>query len=342
MRTVLSKTKLGGIPAVLYGNGYAAHLIVERLLRRSHAGYVPALILDNDGGGSDMYRGIPVIHDMSLGPVIVKKFKIRMAIVAMPELDSKEITHLLNNSVSAFRYTVIVPDFFNITNIWMSVRDFDGILGFVTSHRLKMFWNLGVKRILDLMLTVLGGLVILPVLLVIALLIKITSPGPVLYGQTRIGQNSRRFKAWKFRSMVIDSEERLKKLLDSDPEIRAEWDANYKLKDDPRITKVGKILRKLSFDEFPQLLNVLKGEMSLVGPRPIIDAEVEKYGEDFKRIFSVKPGMTGLWQISGRSDTDYGERVAYDTYYMQSWSIWLDLWILYKTFGVVVRGKGAY
>jgi lipopolysaccharide/colanic/teichoic acid biosynthesis glycosyltransferase len=114
------------------------------------------------------------------------------------------------------------------------------------------------------------------------------------------------------------------------------------LKDDPRITKIGKVLRKLSFDELPQLLNVLKGEMSLVGPRPIVQEEVARYGEDFNRIFSVKPGITGLWQVSGRSNADYSERIFFDTYYLQSWSIWLDLWILYRTVGVVLKGKGAY
>ncbi|MDR0706981.1 MAG: exopolysaccharide biosynthesis polyprenyl glycosylphosphotransferase, partial [Treponema sp.] len=299
-------------------------------------------ILDNDKRGNDMYAGVPVIHDISVGRAIVKKFKIRMAIVAMPLPDNKETAYALNKSLSAFRYTVIVPDFFNIANIWMKVRDFDGILGFVTSHKLKMFWNLGVKRIIDVALTLIGGAVILPFLLVIAALIKISSPGHVLYGHTRVGQNGKPFTAWKFRSMKADAKERLQKLLDSDPAIREEWEMNHKLKDDPRVTAIGKMLRKFSLDEFPQLINVLKGEMSLVGPRPIVEAEAAKYGEDFERIFSVKPGMTGLWQVSGRSDTDYAERVAYDTYYMRSWSIWLDVWILYKTIGVVLRGKGAY
>jgi lipopolysaccharide/colanic/teichoic acid biosynthesis glycosyltransferase len=141
--------------------------------------------------------------------------------------------------------------------------------------------------------------------------------------------------------MVMDAQERLRVML-QDPKIREEWEISQKLKDDPRITPVGRFLRRTSFDEFPQLINVLTGEMSLVGPRPITKEEIKKYGEDFIRIFSAKPGMTGLWQVSGRSDTDYHDRVAYDTYYLQSWSIWLDLWVLYKTFGVVIKGKGAY
>jgi Undecaprenyl-phosphate galactose phosphotransferase WbaP len=339
---ILNKSRLGGIPAVIYGGGKTGRLIVDRLLNNKKTGYLPVLILDDNPAAGDFYRDVPIIHDTGAGPEIVKRLNVKMAIVAMPELGQKEVTRLLNYSVSAFRYNVLIPDFFSATNIWMSVRDFDGILGFVTSHNLKMFWNLGIKRFMDLCIVIAGGTIILPFLLLIALLIKIRSPGPVLYGQMRLGINGTRFKAYKFRSMAVDAEERLQAILVSDPRLREEWEANHKLRNDPRITGIGKFLRRTSFDEFPQLINVLKGEMSLVGPRPIVDDEVEKYGEDFNRIFSVKPGITGFWQISGRSDTDYAERISFDTYYLQSWSVWLDLWVLLKTFGVVLRGKGAY
>ncbi|MDR0389940.1 MAG: undecaprenyl-phosphate galactose phosphotransferase WbaP [Spirochaetaceae bacterium] len=343
MRILLHKTRLGGIPAVIYGNGNTSHILVERLIKKQTAGYVPILILDDAEESPDDYHGIPVIHDITIGPEIVKRYNIKMAIVAMPaETDQKKLVKLLKTSISAFRYSVLIPDFFHVTDIWVTVLDFDGILGLATSHKLKMFWNLGIKRFMDISITVLGGILILPILLIIALLVKLSSPGPVLYGHRRIGINGRHFKAYKFRSMVVDADERLKALLESDPQKRSEWEANHKLKNDPRITAIGKLLRRTSFDEFPQLINILKGEMSLVGPRPIVDDEIEKYGEDFARIFSVKPGLTGLWQVSGRSDTDYGERVFYDTYYLQSWSVWLDLWIFYKTIGVVLRGKGAY
>jgi Undecaprenyl-phosphate galactose phosphotransferase WbaP len=340
--TILSRTGIGGIPAVIYGSGSTGRLVTDRLLNSKRTGYIPVLILDNTVESGENYRGIPIIHDTSIGPEIVEQFKIRMAIVAMPELSQDDLTHLLNYSVSAFRYSVLIPDFFNITNIWMSVRDFDGILGFVASHKLKMSWNLAIKRLLDLAIVIIGGLIILPLLIVIALLVKLSSPGPVLYRHRRLGKSGKYFNAYKFRSMFLDSQDALEKLLAQSPGLRAEWEANHKLKDDPRVTLVGKFLRRTSFDEFPQLINVLKGEMSLVGPRPIVDGEVEKYGKDFDRIFSVKPGLTGLWQVSGRSDTDYTERVAFDTYYLQSWSVWLDLWVLLKTFGVVIKGKGAY
>jgi Undecaprenyl-phosphate galactose phosphotransferase WbaP len=339
--SVLRWFKVKGVPAVVFGSGATGRLIVDRLLENRRIGYVPALILDDNSGSGDDYNGVPIIHDTALGPEIVKRFNIKMAIIAMPELEGEPFSHMLNYSLAPFRYNVLIPDFFSSANIWMSVRDFDGVLGLATSHRLKMFWNLGIKRFCDLSIVIIGGIIILPFLLLIALLIKLTSPGPVLYKHNRLGLNGKPLGLYKFRSMVMDSGERLEKMLE-DPDIRKEWETNHKLKDDPRITIIGKFLRRTSLDEFPQIINVLKGEMSLIGPRPITGEEIKKYGEDFSRIFSVKPGMTGLWQVSGRSDTDYPERVAYDTYYLQSWSIWLDLWIIFKTLGVVLRGKGAY
>ena len=338
----LRKSKLGGIAAVIYGSGITGRLIVDRLLDSNKAGYLPVLILDDENRGIEEYRGIPIIHDTSLGPEIAKRFKIRMAIVAMPELDTNKLKHLLNSSVSAFRYNALVPNFFNNTNIWMSVRDFDGVLSLVTSYQLKMSWNLGIKRLMELFIVITGGIVVLPFLLIIALLVKISSPGPVIYKHKRLGMNGEHFYVYKFRSMVINADQRLKQIIDSDPAVKKEWEESHKLQKDPRITGIGRFLRRSSIDEFPQLINIIKGEMSLVGPRPIVDSEVERYGEDYKRIFSIKPGLTGLWQVSGRSNTNYAERVAYDTYYLQSWSVWLDLWVLYKTFGVVIRGRGAY
>ncbi|MDR0636823.1 MAG: undecaprenyl-phosphate galactose phosphotransferase WbaP [Treponema sp.] len=341
MHYVLRKRRWGGIPAVIYGSGALGKLVIDRLLDSVKIGYVPVLIL-SEQSEVNTYREVPVLHDISLGPELVRRYNIKMAIVAMQDIGEQELTRLLNYSVSAFRYNVLIPDFFRATNIWMTVRDFDGLLGFVTSHRLKMDWNLAMKRFMDISITIIGGLVILPILLILALLVKVSSPGPVLYGHKRLGCNGKPFKAYKFRSMVIDAEARLQKLLAENPAMREEWEASHKIKNDPRVTNIGRFLRRTSLDEFPQLINVLKGEMSLVGPRPIVEDEVPKYGEDFKRIFSVKPGLSGLWQVSGRSDTDYNERVLFDTYYLQSWSVWLDMWILYQTIVAVIRGRGAY
>jgi len=339
---LLHKTKLGGIPTVIYGCGSTGKLVADCLLGSIRSGYVPVLFLDDNIQGEDEYRGIPVIHDMSAGPEVVKRYNIKMAIVAMPELSSQKLKLLLNSSVSAFRYNVIIPNFFNISNIWMSVRDFSGVLGIETSNKLRLFWNLAIKRFLDLFIVIISGILLLPFFLLAALIIKINSPGPVLYKQKRLGRNGKYFYTYKFRSMVIDAEQRLQKILETDSALKKEWEDNQKLHNDPRITSIGRIIRRTSIDEFPQFINILKGEMSLVGPRPIVDDEVKKYGEDYDRISSIKPGLTGLWQVSGRSNINYQDRVAYDTYYLQSWSVWLDLWIIFKTFGVMLFGRGAY
>jgi Undecaprenyl-phosphate galactose phosphotransferase WbaP len=195
---------------------------------------------------------------------------------------------------------------------------------------------------MDLGIGLIAGIIALPFSLIIALIIKATSPGPVFYGHVRIGRGGKKFKLLKVRSMVVDADRRVDELLAAHPEYRKEWEENRKIKDDPRITSFGKFLRKTSLDELPQIVNVLRGEMSLVGPRPVTDEERVNYGDDFDRIFSVRPGISGLWQVSGRSQTSYTERITFDSYYMQSWSIWLDLWVLYKTIGVVLRGKGAW
>jgi len=338
----LHKTKLGGIPTVIYGSGKTGKLVVDCLLGSIRTGYAPVLILDDNPLGDDEYKGIPIIHDFLAGHEIVKRYNIKMAIVAMPSIDSKKLKQLQNTSVRYFRYNVLIPNFYNISSIWMSVRDFSGVLGIDTSNKLNMPVNLAIKRLMDIFVVIFGGILILPFLLFIALLIKINSPGSVLYKQERLGINGKRFYAYKFRTMVTDADKILQDLLETNPDLRKEWEENQKLHNDPRITSIGKLLRRTSIDEFPQLINILKGEMSLVGPRPIVDNEVEKYGDDYNRVFSVKPGLTGLWQVSGRSDANYLDRVAYDIYYQQSWSVWLDLWIIFKTFGVVIIGKGAY
>ncbi|MFK9858162.1 sugar transferase, partial [Klebsiella pneumoniae] len=166
--------------------------------------------------------------------------------------------------------------------------------------------------------------------------------GPAIYGHERIGKGGRSFKCLKFRSMVTNSKEVLEELLRSNPEARKEWNETFKLKEDPRITNIGKFLRKTSLDELPQLFNVLKGEMSLVGPRPIITAELERYSDEVDYYLLSKPGMTGLWQVSGRSDVDYETRVYLDAWYVKNWSMWNDIAILFKTIGVVLKKDGAY
>ena len=199
------------------------------------------------------------------------------------------------------------------------------------------------KTVFDYSLTAVGTVCISPLLVYIAYRIKKEDPGPVFFAHERIGKDGKPFPCYKFRSMVVNSKEMLEKYLAEKSDARAEWERDFKLKDDPRITPIGKVLRRTSLDELPQIFNVLRGEMSLVGPRPVIQEELDKYyGETAKLYASVKPGITGLWQVSGRSDLGYDQRVALDAEYIKHRSFWGDVVILWKTIGVVLMKKGAY
>lgn len=197
------------------------------------------------------------------------------------------------------------------------------------------------KRGFDIMVSFLLILLLSPVLAYIGWKVSRDGGSPI-YGHERIGLKGRKFKCLKFRSMIINSKEVLDNLLATNTEARAEWEKDFKLKNDPRITPIGHFIRKTSLDELPQLWNVLKGEMSLVGPRPVVEAELERYGDDVDYYFMTKPGMTGLWQVSGRNDTDYATRVYLDAWYVKNWSLWYDIAILFKTVGVVLNRDGAY
>jgi len=198
------------------------------------------------------------------------------------------------------------------------------------------------KRVFDVMLVALLGLLALLPGVLIALAIVIDSRGPVFFAHWRVGSARRTFRLWKFRSMVRDADALLERYLRQHPERASEWERTHKLRDDPRVTRVGRFLRKTSLDELPQLWNVLCGDMSMVGPRPIVAAEAAKYGPAFGLYSQVLPGLTGLWQVSGRNDTHYSRLVELDCHYIRNWSAARDLEILIKTAGVIVRGRGAY
>lgn len=197
------------------------------------------------------------------------------------------------------------------------------------------------KRIVDITLAATALVFLSPIMLTVALIIKLHDGGNAIFVQRRIGVNGKQFNCYKFRSMVVDAQERLEHLLATDPAAKAEWEATQKLENDPRITALGRFLRKSSLDELPQLVNILKGEMSVVGPRPIVSNEIVKYGQYFDYYRDVRPGLTGLWQISGRSDTTYDERVALDVEYVKEWSFMNDIKIIALTVPAIVLSKGA-
>lgn len=200
-----------------------------------------------------------------------------------------------------------------------------------------------VKRLVDIIGGIVGLIILIP-MTIILFIVKVfmkENDGSIFYKQIRVGKNEKKFKVYKYRSMCINADEKLKEYLKENESARKEFKKYHKLKNDPRITKVGKVLRATSLDEFPQLINVLKGEMSLVGPRPITDEEVEAYGELKNKFLSVKPGLTGYWQVNGRSNTEYEDRIKMELYYVDNASLLLDLKILLKTFVAVIKKEGA-
>lgn len=195
------------------------------------------------------------------------------------------------------------------------------------------------KRFLDIVLSAVGLVVLIPVFLVIAIVIKSDSKGKVIYRHNRLGKDGRIIKIYKFRTMIENADEAYHEFT---PEQKAEFEKHFKLENDPRITRAGKFLRTSSLDELPQLLNILKGELSIVGPRPVVEPELAKFGENAKTLLSVRPGLTGNWQVNGRNDITYADRINMDMYYIENQSFWLDLKIIIKTFAVVVKKNGAY
>lgn len=200
------------------------------------------------------------------------------------------------------------------------------------------------KRLFDIVFSLLVLILFSPVYLLLGLLIAFSSDGPIFYIQERVGKNYKPFNCIKFRTMVTNADEVLVQIMETSPHLRDEFETTFKLKHDPRITKIGRFLRITSLDEFPQFWNVLKGDMSVVGPRPLVEEELPKYGCYIDQILTIRPGITGLWQVSGRNDIPYPRRIQIDLHYVKFRNFWLDLWIIFKTIGVVVipKNNGAY
>lgn len=328
----------------IIGSGVNAHEAYKAISSERNLGLKIIGFIYSDGGVSagDNIDGIPVsLNELKWLDNIGTKTQFIVA-VESHQGDMRN-AWLRNFMIKGFRYVSVIP-----TLRGMPLDSTD--MSFIFSHEVMIFrvqqnlakWSSRlIKRVFDIA----GSLAIIamlsPILFYISRKVK-KDGGPAIYGHERIGKGGKPFKCLKFRSMVINSKEVLEHLLDNDPEAKKEWEATFKLKNDPRITKIGKFLRRTSLDELPQLFNVLKGEMSLVGPRPIITAELERYNDEVDYYLLSKPGMTGLWQVSGRSDVDYETRVYLDAWYVKNWSMWNDIAILFKTIAVVLRKDGAY
>lgn len=334
-RHIFGKFHFYGVPAVIYCTGDSADEVVRRLRNRPELGYKPAVIIDSNATECSMNGEIPVFPDSAEILKTIRQLNIKVAIICNFKGNRKPL-------LTSYRYTINISHHQDIFTSSMHLRDLGGILGFSATHNLTKRLNLFIKRIIDIFLCLIAAIIVIPVSIVLAIGVKISSPGPVFFGHKRVGKNGKIIKCWKFRSMFKNSQEMLEKILTEDPVRKAEWEKDRKFLDDPRVTSFGKFLRKTSLDELPQLWNIFVGEMSFVGPRPVTNDELDKYGDNSEYVLSVTPGLSGMWQISGRSDTGYEERITLDTYYIQNWSVWLDIWIIIKTVWVVINGKGAY
>jgi Undecaprenyl-phosphate galactose phosphotransferase WbaP len=265
-------------------------------------------------------------------------------VIALPEHDKSALNALVTRLQHKAASVLYFPDYAGMAVIGTELRHFFQTQAFALEikNNLAEPFNRFTKKAFDYIVGGMLSLLLLIPLAVIALLIRISSPGPPIYRHTRVGRAGRPFLCYKFRTMYRDAEERLKVILQEDPEARLEWEEFRKLKDDPRITPIGRFLRKTSLDELPQILNILRGEMSLVGPRPVTQEEIDKYYKDSAELcFSVLPGITGLWQVSGRSNTSFDYRISLDSWYVRNWNLWLDIVILLKTVIVVAKKEGA-
>ncbi|HHS9487738.1 TPA: undecaprenyl-phosphate galactose phosphotransferase WbaP [Raoultella ornithinolytica] len=295
--------------------------------------------------------GIPAGMSIDNIPVINNDFEwllskdTKTQFIVAVESNQSEMRNawLRNLMIKGYRYVSVIPTLrgMPLDSTDMSFIFSHEVMIFRVQHNLAKFSSRALKRIFDILGSTTIIMMLSPLLLYICCKVK-KDGGPAIYGHERIGKGGRSFKCLKFRSMVTNSKDVLEELLKNDKEAREEWEATFKLKNDPRITSIGAFLRRTSLDELPQLFNVLKGEMSLVGPRPIITAELARYNDEVEYYLLSKPGMTGLWQVSGRSDVDYETRVYLDAWYVKNWSMWNDIAILFKTISVVLRKDGAY
>lgn len=328
----------------IIGSGENAKEAYKAISSERNLGLAVIGFISSPGGESagETIDGITVLPD-DLNWLITKDTKTQFIVAVESHQSEIRNTWLRNFMIKGYRFVSVIP-----TLRGMPLDSTD--MSFIFSHEVMIFrvqqnlakWSSRVlKRIFDIIGSLSIIIILSPMLVYISRKVK-KDGGPSIYGHERIGKGGKSFKCLKFRSMVINSKEVLEELLACDLEARKEWDATFKLKNDPRITKIGSFLRRTSLDELPQLFNVLKGEMSLVGPRPIINAELERYNDEVDYYLLSKPGMTGLWQVSGRSDVDYETRVYLDAWYVKNWSMWNDIAILFKTIGVVLKKDGAY
>lgn len=314
--------------------------IASQLHTNRKAGvWIAGVVDDTLEPGSELLPKVPVLGPMDFIESMVEYLQVHEIIVATTAVPREKLLHLFQTFSTNDKVTIrLSSGLYEMLTTGVEVTDV-GNVPLLSINKMRLTGTeVIIKRVLDVFISIGALLLLWPVMLIMAIAIKLDSSGPVFYKREVVGAGGKIFHAWKFRTMYSDADARLAR----DPELRRKFESNFKLKDDPRVTHVGKFLRKTSLDELPQLFNVLMGQMSLVGPRMITKAEQDRYGKWQINLFTVKPGITGLWQVSGRSDVSYQERVTLDMHYIRNYSIWSDIYLLWLTIPAVLRSKGAY
>ncbi len=328
------------VPALIVGADEEARMVAAQIRSSPISGMVLVGVVDAElPRGREVLPGLPVIGTLADLPRLIEHLGVREVIVSASALPRESLVELFR--AFAFHPHVnlrLSSGLYELLATGTEIREVMGVpLLYWRRLRLSPLEQF-LKAVLDYTVASIALLLLIPLLLLIAVAIRLDSPGPVLYRRRVVGLGGKLFDAFKFRTMVVNAEA----LLEQDPALKEAFRQNYKLREDPRVTRVGRFLRRWSLDELPQLLNVLRGEMSLVGPRMLTPEEISRYGRWALNLLTVKPGITGLWQVSGRADLPYSERVRLDLFYIRNYSLWLDLAILAQTIPAVLRKRGAY
>ena len=324
---------------LIVGANEEGQAIAMQLNGNSKAGIRIVGFVDNEFGANNEHTlGVPVLGTVDAVTMLVEQYNVQEIIVASTAISRKNLLDLFQSLDSTNIPIRLSSGLYELITTGVEVQEF-GNVPLLTVNKVRLTGaDMIFKRVLDIVGAICALFIFLPIMAIIAIAIKLDSHGPILYRRRVVGVGGKPFDAFKFRSMCVDADERLAR----DPKLHRQFQANYKLKDDPRVTSIGQILRDKSLDELPQLFNVLMGQMSLVGPRMITEPERARYGKWGMNLGTVKPGMTGLWQVSGRSDVGYDERVRLDMHYIRNYSIWFDLYLLWLTIPAVLKKRGAY
>jgi len=351
----LKEVGLWGRPVMIFGSGQNEGRVrghVATLLQgKWELGYDPVAVFNchltrlaptRPDTIKQSHESSPWEETLANAADLARRQGVDTAVLAMPHTRREQLAEIIGLASIGFRHVLVIPNLNGITNSAVVARDLAGTFAVEIKCNLLNPWALRAKRMTDVVATMVGGVVVLPLILVLALLVYLESGAPVFYADRRMGQNGKLFSCVKFRTMVPDAEAALRRILEEDTELREEYATYHKLRDDPRVSRVGRFLRRTSLDELPQLWNVLRGEMSLVGPRPYLPRESKEIGDTQAEILRVPPGITGPWQVAGRNLTSFSERVQMDAVYIRDWSMWLDAVVLARTARVLLLNRGAY